>query len=404
MKQRETTVAVVFAMVLFGLLLFLMREFLNPLLVVPLLFYLFYRNRKQEWARSMFVVTAILFLIWFASAAKVVLAPFVIGFVLGYLFNPIVDRLERLGVRRTLGVVTVGVPLILVITLVFILLIPKLVTQLEQLFEQIPVFYVTLQKYTSVILEKLQERGIVIERRELFDEALRKVPELLKNVLSGTINLVKGISAVITFITYLVVIPIVSFYWMRDSSKIYRRLLALLPKKYRRISSEFSRDMALIFERYIRGQLVMSAIVGVLTTLLFWAFRVEYSILLGIIAGVLNIIPRVGFILSIIPALLIGAFTHDPPLAGVGKVIGVFLIVVVIETITSPRILGRSVRLHPLVVLLAVFLGTFFFGVMGLLLAVPAVAIMRLFFVRAERRYRRLSLFRSTPDEAEESQ
>lgn len=386
MKRTASLIVVVFVVILFGLFLLLIRGFLSPLLIAPVLLYLLYRNREHEWAKGVTIVTVVLFLVWFFTIAKGVLAPFVVGFLVGYLFNPIVDRLETLGIRRTLGIITVAVPIILLIVFIFMLLIPKLVSQLQELFSAIPTYYGTLQGYISIILDRLRERGIVVEERGLIDEALRKIPSLAENLLSGTINVVKGIGAVITFITYLVVIPIVSFYWMRDSSKIYARFHSLIPKRYKKLSRELSRDIALIFERYVRGQLLMSLIVGVLTTLLLWAFGIQYSILLGIVAGVLNIIPRIGFILSIIPALLVGVFTH-PPLLGMGKVIGVFVIVVVAETVISPRVLGGSVRLHPLTVLLAVFLGTFFFGVVGLILAVPAVAIIKLFLVKAERGY-----------------
>jgi len=386
MRRSGSLIAVVFVATLFGLLLFLIKGFLSPLLVAPVLLYLLYRNRDHEWAKGLAVVVVVLFSVWFFATAKGVLAPFVLGFVVGYLFNPLVDILERLGVRRTLGIITVAVPIILLIVFIFILLIPKLVTQLQQLFSAIPTHYATLEKYISIVLEKLRERGVIMEERGLIDEALRKIPSLAENLLSGTINVVKGIGAVITFITYLVVIPIVSFYWMRDSSKIYEKLHSLVPKRYARTTRELSRDIGLIFERYVRGQLLMSLIVGILTTLLLWVFGIQYSILLGITAGVLNIIPRIGFILSIIPALMVGVFAH-PPLIGAGKVIGVFIIVVVAETAISPRVLGSSVRLHPLTVLLAVFLGTFFFGLVGLILAVPAVAIIKLFLVKVERQY-----------------
>lgn len=386
-------ILVVFATTLFGLFLFLLKGFLSPLLIAPVLLYLLYRNREYEWAKSLTIVTIILFLVWFVAKAKVVLAPFILGVIVGYLFNPIVDRLEKLGIRRTLGIIVIALPIILLIILIFILLIPKLISQLQALFGAIPNYYSTLEKYITILLEKLHEKGIIVEERGLLDEALKRSLPLVRNILSGAINVMKGLGAIITFLTYLIVIPIVSFYWMRDSSKIYAKLYFLIPKRYKSLGSELSNEIVLIFERYVRGQLVLSLVVGSLTAFLLWAFHIDYFILLGIIAGVLNIIPRIGFILSIIPAILVGVFTQ-PPLLGLVKVIGVFIIVVIAETLVSPKILGSSVRLHPLTVLLAVFLGAFFFGIIGLLLAVPAVAIIKLFFIRAERRYLRSKFYR----------
>ncbi|KPJ49386.1 hypothetical protein AMJ40_05670, partial [candidate division TA06 bacterium DG_26] len=343
--------------------------------------------REYEWAKTLSVVTIVIFLVWFIARTKVVLAPFILGAIVGYLFNPIVDKLERMGVRRTLGIVTIAVPIVLLIVLVFIVFIPKLVAQLQELFAAIPTFYSTLEQHVTTILERLRERGIIIEERELLDEAIRRSLPLVRNVLSGAINVMKGLGAVITFFTYLIVIPIVSFYWMRDSSRIYARLHSLIPRRYRALAIEFRHETALVFERYVRGQIVLSAIVGTLTAVLLWAFRIDYFILLGILAGVFNIVPRIGFILSIIPALLVAAFTHSVPLLGMTWVIVVFIVVVVAETIISPRILGSSMRLHPVTVLLAILVGAIFFGVIGLVLAVPVVAIAKLFLLRLEQRY-----------------
>lgn len=387
MKQRGSVAVVVFIATLFGLLLFLLRGSLSPLLIAPVLLYMLYRYREYEWAKTLSVVTIVIFLVWFIARTKVVLAPFILGAIVGYLFNPIVDKLERMGVRRTLGIVTIAVPIVLLIVLVFIVFIPKLVAQLQELFAAIPTFYSTLEQHVTTILERLRERGIIIEERELLDEAIRRSLPLVRNVLSGAINVMKGLGAVITFFTYLIVIPIVSFYWMRDSSRIYARLHSLIPRRYRALAIEFRHETALVFERYVRGQIVLSAIVGTLTAVLLWAFRIDYFILLGILAGVFNIVPRIGFILSIIPALLVAAFTHSVPLLGMTWVIVVFIVVVVAETIISPRILGSSMRLHPVTVLLAILVGAIFFGVIGLVLAVPVVAIAKLFLLRLEQRY-----------------
>ncbi len=130
-----------------------------------------------------------------------------------------------------------------------------------------------------------------------------------------------------------------------------------------------------------------------LTFLLLFLTGFPYALLLGIMAGVFNIIPYVGLILTLIPALVIALFTPDPVL-GLGKAIGVFVVVQLLDgAVLSPKIVGESVNLHPVWVILALSVFGFFFGFVGLLLAVPLAVLLKLILTYSLQRYRRSRLF-----------
>lgn len=392
MEKNKESFVPIFIGILFFAFLLLLRNFISPFLLTLILLYLLYNYRKYGWSRSMFVVVAVVFFLWFLWRAKVVLTPFILGGIVAYIFNPLVDRLERINVRRTIGIVAIAIPIVLLIILIFLFFIPKLVDQLQDLFSKVPDYYKKIGDYFSTLLKNLSARGIIVEEKGLIDEAMKKSLPIIKNIISGAINLVKGITAVVTFVIYLFVVPIVSFYLMRDRDKIITKIDSLTPKRYKKTLRKLIHESGVVLSGYIRGQLLICLIVGVSTGFLLWFFGIDYFIILGVISGVLNIIPRIGFIISIIPAIIVGLLSANP-LLGAVWVILTFIIVTIIETIVTPRVLSATIELHPLTVLLAVFMGAFFFGIVGLILAVPVVAFLKIFYTELETIYLKSPLY-----------
>ena len=120
MEKNKESFVPIFIGILFFAFLLLLRNFISPFLLTLILLYLLYNYRKYGWSRSMFVVVAVVFFLWFLWRAKGVLTPFILGGIVAYIFNPLIDRLERINVRRTIGIVAIAIPIVLLIILIFL--------------------------------------------------------------------------------------------------------------------------------------------------------------------------------------------------------------------------------------------------------------------------------------------
>jgi predicted PurR-regulated permease PerM len=203
---------------------------------------------------------------------------------------------------------------------------------------------------------------------------------------------------VFTVIGYVALTPVLTFYLLRDWDRVTHGAAALVPEERRARIVGFAVECDRMISRYLRGQLTVAIAMGVITGLGLWIAGFPYAGTLGLIVGVFSVVPYLGLVLSLIPAIFI-ALVSGSVLSSLLKVAVVYGASQLLEaSVISPRIVGESVGLHPVLVLLALALGGFFFGFVGLLLAVPAAAIGKLLVERALRRYLSSNFYRG--DEA----
>ncbi|MBL8979651.1 MAG: AI-2E family transporter, partial [Gemmatimonadetes bacterium] len=195
------------------------------------------------------------------------------------------------------------------------------------------------------------------------------------------------------FLGYLVVTPVVAFYLLRDWQPLLTFLEELIPPSRRPAIVEFIEEYDDSLGKFFRGQLIEAALVGALTGIGLALLGVPSALLIGVIAGIFNLIPYIGLAISAIPALVV-ALTMPDPVTGLLKVGGVFLVVQFIDgSVTGPRIVGGSVGLHPVVTMLALAFGGAMLGFAGLLLAVPLAVLIKMVGVRLLQTYRRSGVY-----------
>jgi len=298
--------------------------------------------------------------------------------LLSYLLNPLVNIIEKKGISRGIGVVLIYVILIGIVILLSFSLIPKLSNEIQSLVKILPDqfnkiysffnrFYV---KYSNQ-LESLPSSFDGI--RDALTEGLDVIQLYLINTLKGfTSSILKSFSKVVSF----VICPILAFYFLKDKEYFKKKIYLLLPKTYRNDILKISREIDSSLNKFIRGQLIVAAIVGGFTTIGLLIVGIDFAIIIGIIAGVADIIPYFGPIIGILPALIF-ALLESPV-----KAIWVIVVFVVIQqlegNIISPKIVGESVGLHPVVVMISLLIGGGYFGVLGMLLAVPVTSILKI--------------------------
>jgi predicted PurR-regulated permease PerM len=390
-----------------GLFLFSIKSILNPFILFLLLLFLVQPYSGTRFHVMLVSTAALLTFIWVLDTTGFLLAPFVLALVLAYIQHPLVSRLEKRRISRLTGTMLLALPAVVVISLVLFLGIPALSAQIAEFIRGTPHLVQTatvrLEQWQSQLQSRdlpwLDEQALLERMRSIQPEAVmawmqQRQSAIVQGVWNGLLGVGKGVGAVLSLLGYVFLTPILTFYLLRDWPNIQTRMRELVPGPYRDRVVGFASEYDRLLARYLRGQVLAAAIVGVLTWLGFLIAGFPYALLLGVVAGVFNIIPYMGLVASLIPALIIAIFSANP-LVALLKIAVVFAVVQALDSsVIGPRVVGEAVGLHPVWVLLALAISGYFFGFVGLLIAVPLAVLVKLLLGYALNRYRASGLFR----------
>lgn len=397
----------VVVLVMLGFFMVSIRSILNPFLLFFLLVFLIQPYAGTRHHLLTVSATGFLTFVWLLDTTGFLLAPFVLALVLAYVLHPLVERMERHRIPRTVAPFILALPALGLLALVIFVGIPALSAQIAEFIHGAPALLQTATLRMEAWQAELQSRDLpwldesmVLERmRAIQPDAVmawlqQRQTAIVRGVWTGILGVGKGVGAVLSLLSYVFLTPILIFYLLRDWRSIERRLGELVPAPYRDRVVGFASEYDRLLARYLRGQLLAAGIVGVLTWLGFLIAGFPYALLLGVVAGVFNIIPYMGLVASLVPALFIAVFSASP-LVALLKIAIVFAVVQVLDgSVIGPRVVGEAVGLHPVWVLLALAVSGYFFGFVGLLIAVPLAVLVKLLLTSALDRYRASSLFR----------
>ncbi len=393
------------ALLVFGLLLFSVQELLNPFVLFLILLAVLIPFRQVPGYVLLVSVAAILTAYWLLATTGFLLAPFVLGFGFAYVLDPLVDRLVERRVARGAAIVLLALPVVGVGVVAVLFGIPALVGQVDQLVQAAPDLVGQIGRLFSGIREFIVgipgvDEDAVPDLTNLDPEEIvaflqERREQLASGAWRGVLGLGRGLGSAATVVGYVFLTPLLTFYLLRDYDGILARLRGLLPRGREAEVVEFAREYDQLLSRYLRGQVTVALIIGALTSVLLLWVGFPYPLLLGALAGVMGLIPFLGLVLAIIPAVIIALVSGDV-LWSLLKVAGVYGGVQVLDgMLISPRIVGDSVGLHPVWIVLALSVGGFFFGFVGLLISVPVAVGLKLVVVRGLERYRSSELYGS---------
>ncbi|KGX93532.1 hypothetical protein N781_10895 [Pontibacillus halophilus JSM 076056 = DSM 19796] len=344
---------------------------------------MFTNERYNQWIyRSFFLLLwlLIIFLLmklypFYAPALHLLfklLVPFVVAMFIAYLLHPTIERLHEMHVPRWAAITIIYLLFFGGVGYAVYMMYPIFLRQLSELVEQIPSFVDTYREY---ILKAYERTAFLPEKvHDRMDELLQSIEARGEQLLVGLGTRLTGMLDVIIF---LAVIPVLVFYMLKDFTLMKKTLFRLTPAKYRKEGKEVLQEVDDSLGHYIRGQLLVCLFVGGISIVLLWFIGMRYPLVLGGIMGVTNIIPYFGPILGAIPALVI-AFTVSTRM--VVFVLIVVLAVQLIESnLLSPYIVGRSLHMHPILIIFALLIGGEIAGIVGMIIAVPALTILRVF-------------------------
>lgn len=392
-----------------GFLLFALRGVLNPILLFFVLWAVLVPFRGRPGHTPLLVVAGVLTLIWALATTGSLLAPFVLAGVLAYVLDPLVDVLERRRVPRAAAIGVLTLPVLALLAVMILLGIPAAVNQLTEALQQAPVLFQRLADVGEAVLRRLQRFDVPLLDEEALLERLRSIDSAAVMAFiqerrqalgawawSGFMGLGRGIGTVLSLGGYVVLTPVLTFYLLRDWDRITRAAGDLVPAGRRDAVFSFARDFDHLLSRYLRGQITVALAVGALTGLGLWATGFPYAATLGLVVAIFSVVPYLGLVLSLVPAVFI-ALVSGSVGGSLLKVALVYGVAQLLEgAVISPRIVGESVGLHPVWVLLALAMGGFFFGFVGLLIGVPAAVGIKLLVMRGLAHYRASDFYART--------
>lgn len=390
---RIEIVLLVGAVLLILVLMYTIQTILSPFLVLGAILFLLYPLRQYVLAKTLIWLSVILFSLWFVHTVSGILAPFIVSMVLAYILNPIVDKCEQWGIARWMTSLVLIIIALTLITLLVFFLLPIALTQFEGVLNALTQLAEDFNKmiWSSKTLGMLERFGISEDelRSTLKGELAPKLEDLLRSMLKGMVALVSSLSYFVTQIFYVVIVPFLTFYIMWDLPTIAERFRLLVPKHHRpRVDSYLKRADELI-GRYLRGALMVALLQGVLVGVIFSIIGIKDAIVLGMIAGVLDLIPYFGLLITMVLSAVVALFSEPPAMEKMILAVSTVAILHLFEvTFLSPRIVGGKVGLHPLLIILSLLIFSYFLGFVGLLIAIPATALMIL-LVREWEAFRR---------------
>ena len=305
-----------------------------------------------------------------------VLLPFVAGMAVAYLLDPICDRLEKWGLSRTLATTVLTVLFLLLVVAALMLLVPVIAGQLANLVERSPAFAKTLREQISHLLAVVESRvdPAIVER--IHAALAGSADRLFSWVTDAVAGVLTGGAAVANTLSLLIITPVVSFYLLRDWDRIASTVDGWLPPATAPTLRKLTREVDMTLAGFLRGQGTVCLVLGIFYALGLTLAGLDFGLVIGVIAGVLSFIPYVGSIVGLL--LSVGlAILQFKVLLPVAIVAGIFFAGQALEGyVLTPRLVGRSIGLHPVWVIFAILAGGALFGFVGVLLAVPVAAVV----------------------------
>ncbi|MFG0408676.1 AI-2E family transporter [Pseudomonas sp. NY5710] len=328
--------------------------------------------RRWIWLGAILLVVVLLY------SLHNILTPFLIGILLAYLADPLVDWLERRGLSRTWGVVLVFALFTLLFMALLLVLVPMLAKQLVRLYELAPQMLDWLQ---HVALPWVQQRLGLADGFWKFDKIKSAISEHMgqtTDIVGVVLSQATASSlALIAWLANMVMIPVVGFYLLRDWDLMMAKLRSLLPRQQEPQIVGLAGECHEVLGAFVRGQLMVMVALGIIYSVGLMLVGLELGLLIGMLAGLAAIVPYMGFIIGIGAALVAGLFQFGGDLYPMLGIVAVFVIGQALEgMVLTPLLVGDRIGLHPVAVIFAILAGGELFGFTGVLLALPVAAVI----------------------------
>lgn len=322
---------------------------------------------------------------------QVIAPPIVLAAVLYYLMNPVVALAERKWhVRRLITIIVLFVLLVGLIILGVSLLIPMIQKQIQGLIKSWPDYWQALQTWLIDLSNRPEFISVKTELNNSTDKIMSGLSKWFqKDFMSTFSNIGSAVSTVTAIVINVVTAPFILFFMLKDGDRFKNGVIKLAPIRFRTQTDSMLTEINNAISLYIRGQLTVAFWVFVMFTGGYLIVGQKYAFVLGIVAGLCNLIPYVGSFIAMVPSVIIAAFTAPSMLI---KVLIVFIIEQTIEgRVISPLVMGSKLEMHPVTTIIVLLTAGNLFGFLGVLLGIPGYAVLKIIVIRVWRWFKVVS-------------
>lgn len=314
-----------------------------------------------------------------------ILTPLFIGIVVAWLFDPLVSFFKKKGIKRGLGAGIVYILLILIILLVLGSLIPVLSSQINDFAKTIPSIINSVTGMIDNVLGKLGDiANFDVEnmKTEVYSKIQNVGVNLTNSLPSMTVSLVKSFfSGLGTFVVGL----IIGFYLLVSFDSANDTIFGFLPKKFQDTTRDLVNEVNTSLRKYVQGTLMLASLVFVVSTIGFFISGLKAPLLFGLFCGITDIIPYLGPYIGGIPAVVVG-FSQSP-ITGIITLIAIVIVQFIEGNLLQPLIMSKQLKLHPVTIMLGLLIFGYFFGIVGMVVATPAIATIKVIFTFFDEKY-----------------
>lgn len=328
--------------------------------------------QKKKYYRLALLVLLTAAGIYFLYLVRGIFLSFLLAVTLAYLLNPVVSLMEQRGCPRVAAILVVYAALIIILISLILYGMPHINKQLNRMVDVIPGYTAQITEFVQSIQKHYTRAGIPEALRGVIEERVRWIENYLIQMARRVTEAFMGLAG---YLFNVILAPILAFYLLKDAELFKEKAISVIPVRWREDILALGSEIHQVLYNFIRGYVTVSLIVGALTWLAMIILGVEFPFILGVFAGISQIIPYFGPVIGALPAIALALLTSKWLAL---KVIIAFLIIQQLEgSFISPKILGDQVGLHPLFVILVLLAGGHLFGLLGMILAVPVAAILR---------------------------
>jgi predicted PurR-regulated permease PerM len=307
---------------------------------------------------------------WLLYSLSTIITILLLSALISYILDPVASYLEAKGMSRIYATVVIFMMFFIIVGVISWVFLPGLIGELYTLQENL----------------RLEDTSSLTKRIETFfstnlgfiDVKTLDIEEKVRNGISLlTDELLALLAGLLSFISIVVIVPFVVFFLLKDGRKMKKTFIQFVPNRYFEMTLNVLHKIDQQLGWYLRGQFTEAFVVGALSVIALWLLDVQYFIIIGIFAGLANMIPYIGPVAGAVPAIVVTLINGNEPIKILYIVLTFAVIQLIDNILVQPMVLSRSVHLHPLIIVFAVLIGGQFFGLLGMLLAVPAAGIIK---------------------------
>lgn len=364
-------------------LMYLLEHLINPLGYALLIGIVLYPIRKQPVARALLYATFFSAGLWLIYDSGHLLIPFVLAYIIAFIINPLVEMLEQSRIPRGFIAGFFTVASLGLIGLILFFATPAILEQLSKLGSLVYEMSNNTEAFieNTGILAVFERLGLETEsvKSQLVTQLNLLAQQFYQRITTLSATYLSGIGSVITALFLIILMPFLCFFMIRDYEKIGIFVRSLITPQD--VSTDYTTQISRIVGAYLRGQFIVVLISAINLSIGFYLVGIPYALVLGLFAGLTNFIPTFGLWFSVSLCTLVGLSVGQPWYEFLPGIYLVFAIEQVLESgFIVPRVVGRHVGLHPLLVMVSLLLFGFMFGLLGLIIAVPSAALISVFY------------------------